>query len=78
MQNESVRASVTAVEQALQRLRVPLVAVVNNAGLGGSLPIEVMRLDDMYRMMQVNLWGVVHVTRAFLPLLVPCGWNGLI
>lgn len=44
-------------------------AVVNNAGI--SLPgmIEWQTVEEMKRVVDINLWGVVSITKAFLPLL---------
>ena len=44
-------------------------AVVNNAGI--SLPgvIEWQTVEEMRKVVDVNIWGVVAITKAFLPLL---------
>jgi NAD(P)-dependent dehydrogenase (short-subunit alcohol dehydrogenase family) len=45
-----------------------LVGLVNNAGIGGGGgPIEHMDLDDLRGALDVNLFGQVAVTQAFLP-----------
>ena len=45
-----------------------LVGLVNNAGVGGGGgPIEHMDLDDLRGTLEVNLFGQVAVTQAFLP-----------
>ena len=47
-----------------------LAGLVNNAGVGGGGgPIEFMDLQDLYETLDVNLFGQVAVTQAFLPLL---------
>ncbi|MEU6785868.1 oxidoreductase [Nonomuraea angiospora] len=43
--------------------------VVNNAGYGNSAPIEEMAEDDFRAQLETNLFGVVNVTRAALPVL---------
>ncbi|MDX9873500.1 MAG: SDR family NAD(P)-dependent oxidoreductase [Spongiibacteraceae bacterium] len=43
--------------------------ICNNAGVGIYAGFERLSLDDIRWMMDVNFWGVVHGTRAFLPLL---------
>jgi NAD(P)-dependent dehydrogenase (short-subunit alcohol dehydrogenase family) len=43
--------------------------VVNNAGYADSAPIEEMAPDDFRAQIETNLFGVVHVTRAALPVL---------
>ncbi|XP_076448956.1 short-chain dehydrogenase/reductase family 9C member 7-like [Babylonia areolata] len=44
-------------------------AVVNNAGLGLVAEIEWCSVDQFQRILDVNVLGVVRVTKAFLPLL---------
>jgi NAD(P)-dependent dehydrogenase (short-subunit alcohol dehydrogenase family) len=47
-----------------------LVGLVNNAGVGGGGPVEFMDLqEDLRDTVEVNLFGQVAVTQAFLPLL---------
>jgi NAD(P)-dependent dehydrogenase (short-subunit alcohol dehydrogenase family) len=43
--------------------------VVNNAGYANSAPIEEMAQDDFRAQIEANLFGVVNVTRAALPVL---------
>ena len=44
-------------------------AVVNNAGIIVPGFVEWITMDDMKKVVDVNLWGTISVTRAFLPLL---------
>jgi NAD(P)-dependent dehydrogenase (short-subunit alcohol dehydrogenase family) len=44
-----------------------LVGLVNNAGVGGGGPIEFLDLDELRKVLEVNLIGQVAVTQAFLP-----------
>ncbi len=46
-----------------------LAALVNNAGIAVPGPMEVVPLDALRRQFEVNLFGQVAVTQAFLPLL---------
>jgi NAD(P)-dependent dehydrogenase (short-subunit alcohol dehydrogenase family) len=59
--HRAVRAAV----DAFGRLDV----VVNNAGYADSAPIEEMSDDDFRNQVDANLFGVVNVTRAALPVL---------
>ena len=47
----------------------PLAAVVNNAGLNAIAPLAHQPLDEVRRLFDVNVLGVIAVTQAFLPLL---------
>src|SRR5574341_1567865 len=48
---------------------LPLVAVVNNAGIPAPGPVEHVPLEEFRRAFEVNVIGAVAVTQAFLPLL---------
>ena len=48
----------------------PLVAVVNNAGVSGSgLPLELETEENMQFVFGANVFGIVRMNQAFLPLL---------
>ncbi|MCL4233182.1 MAG: SDR family oxidoreductase [Deltaproteobacteria bacterium] len=46
-----------------------LYGLVNNAGIGLGGPVEFLPLDDLRRQFEVNLFGLVAVTQAALPLI---------
>ena len=62
---EAARAAVRLAVDTFGRLDV----VVNNAGYANSSPIEEMAEDDYRAQIETNLFGVVNVTRAALPVL---------
>lgn len=43
--------------------------IVNNAGVALGATTEAMTYDDFEWLMDINFWGVVYGTKAFLPLL---------
>lgn len=43
--------------------------VFNNAGVSVTGNVEALRLEDFEWLMNINFWGVVHGTQAFLPYL---------
>lgn len=47
--------------------------IFNNAGVALAADIESMSHADFSWLMDINFWGVVHGTRAFLPHLVAAG-----
>jgi NAD(P)-dependent dehydrogenase (short-subunit alcohol dehydrogenase family) len=47
--------------------------VVNNAGVALGATIESMSYEDFAWLMDINFWGVVHGTQAFLPHLKKAG-----
>jgi NAD(P)-dependent dehydrogenase (short-subunit alcohol dehydrogenase family) len=60
---ESIREVVTTVGDQ------PLTGLVNNAGIAILGPLELLPTDAWRRQFEVNVIGLVAVTRAFLPLL---------
>ena len=47
--------------------------VCNNAGVGGGGPLQDVSIADWEWVLGVNLWGVIHGVRTFLPLLLEQG-----
>ncbi len=66
-QADSIETATTQVAEALGTQ--PLDALVNNAGITVTSPLEFVDLDAMRWQFEVNVFGVAAVTRAFLPLL---------
>jgi NAD(P)-dependent dehydrogenase (short-subunit alcohol dehydrogenase family) len=66
-----------SVEKALQSVKLwlsgdktrKLAAIVNNAGVSNAIPFELQSTESFEHILDVNLLGVVRVTKAFLPLL---------
>jgi NAD(P)-dependent dehydrogenase (short-subunit alcohol dehydrogenase family) len=47
--------------------------VINNAGIGFTGDIEAMTFEQIERVMDVDFWGVVNGTKAFLPHVIASG-----
>src|SRR3989442_6642481 len=47
----------------------PLAGLLHNAGLPSAGPLELVPLDQLRRVLEVNLVGAVALTQTFLPLL---------
>jgi len=47
--------------------------VVNNAGVALTGDVEDLSYDDMEWIVDINLWGVIHGTKEFLPHLIASG-----
>ena len=58
-----------AVETTCLDVLLGLWAIVNNAGIGPVGLIEWQTVEEMKQVLDVNLWGMVSVTKAFLPQL---------
>lgn len=68
-QDDSVQAAAAAVLDRYGRVDL----LINNAGVGLFQAWQDTSLDDMQRIMDVNLFGAVRITRAFLPGMVERG-----
>ena len=58
-----------AVDKLITEKQFKLWAVINNAGIGIFGLIDCLSLDVMRRMMEVNYFGLVAVTKTMLPFL---------
>jgi NAD(P)-dependent dehydrogenase (short-subunit alcohol dehydrogenase family) len=63
----SVRAAADAVESQLAGSGLD--GLVNVAGVGKVLPVEYMTEQELSEIFEINVFGQIAVTRAFLPLL---------
>ncbi|CAM3680459.1 SDR family oxidoreductase [Kibdelosporangium persicum] len=61
---------IAALTTRVERDARPLRAVVNNAGIPGAGPVEVMPLDEWRRIFEVNVFGHVAVIQALVPALL--------
>jgi len=52
-------------------------AVINNAGVGSNGPIDWTAVSDFENVMEVNYFGMIRVTKAFLPILKSQSCKGL-
>jgi NAD(P)-dependent dehydrogenase (short-subunit alcohol dehydrogenase family) len=64
-QPEQARAAVSAAVETFGRLDV----LVNNAGYGNMAAIEEASEEDWRAQIETDLWGVIHLTRAALPVM---------
>ncbi|MDG0979092.1 MAG: SDR family NAD(P)-dependent oxidoreductase [Halieaceae bacterium] len=61
--------AVNAWRDAIQSAFGGVDIVINNAGIALIANADVQSNEDIARVMDVNFWGVVHGSKAFLPLL---------
>ncbi len=64
---------VAALADQAQRRFGAVHVVCNNAGVVVGGPAWELSLDDWHRVLDVNLWGVIHGIHAFVPILVRQG-----
>jgi NAD(P)-dependent dehydrogenase (short-subunit alcohol dehydrogenase family) len=64
-------ASVATAAATIERDGGVLDVLVNNAGIsGGRTPVPEVVADDLRRVYETNVFGIVRVTQAFVPLLL--------
>lgn len=62
---DDIAAAVKAAEARFGRIDV----LVNNAGIGYFGSLEESDIDEVRQMFEINVWGLVNVTRAVLPVM---------
>ncbi|MGZ3561654.1 MAG: SDR family oxidoreductase [Vulcanimicrobiaceae bacterium] len=62
-------ATVVAAAQRMHDDGVSLAGLVNNAGIAVGGPLEFLPVDELRKQFDVNLFGAIAVTQAFLPQL---------
>lgn len=80
-------ADIAVLAEATQRLRHPVQILVNNAGLPPGFftgsesrlkPFAETEPEEWESVIQLNLYGVLRVTRALLPSMIDSGWGRVI
>ena len=67
------RAAVEAWAQQVAEEHGQVNLIFNNAGVALAATVEAMSYEDFEWLMNINFWGVVHGTKAFLPYLKAAG-----
>ncbi|KAJ1979655.1 hypothetical protein H4R34_002741 [Dimargaris verticillata] len=67
--NGSIEEAAQIVEDHLNRLDIPLAGLINNAGISGSTPMEIVSEAFMESVFAVNYYGPVKLTQRLLPTL---------
>ncbi|XP_059711417.1 D-beta-hydroxybutyrate dehydrogenase, mitochondrial-like isoform X4 [Haemorhous mexicanus] len=67
--DQEVAQAVDFVKSTLKEPEEGLWGLVNNAGISTFGEVEFASLDNYKKVAEVNLWGTVRVTKAFLPLI---------
>ncbi|KAF2491707.1 NAD(P)-binding protein [Lophium mytilinum] len=69
--DDSIAAAVVAAREALaSEKHAGLGYLVNNSGVGTVMPWLDMEMNEARRLFETNFWGVLMVTKAFMPLLI--------
>ncbi|KAJ1975001.1 hypothetical protein H4R35_003347 [Dimargaris xerosporica] len=67
--DSSIEEAAQIVEDHLSRLDIPLAGLINNAGISGSAPMEIVSQAYMESVFAVNYYGPVKLTQRLLPIL---------
>ena len=65
-------------EQAEKLMQNPVTLVINNAGIGLGGKFDEMTTEDWQWCLDINLWGVIHGCRAFVPKFKQLGHGAII
>lgn len=63
------RESIDVAARAVSSSGLPLLGVVNNAGIAIAGPLEFLSIDELRTQFEVNVFGALAVTQALLPQL---------
>ena len=66
---DSVKSATAEIANIMKSKNLPLVGVVNNAGIGRHIPLEFHDLDDFKYLFDTNIFGAIDVIQNTLPLL---------
>jgi NAD(P)-dependent dehydrogenase (short-subunit alcohol dehydrogenase family) len=66
----SIARAQTAISRASD---IALAGLVNNAGVAVAGPLELLPMDELRKQFDVNFFGAIEMTQAFLPLLRETG-----
>ena len=69
---ESLENAANEVEAAFGNIHI----LCNNAGVGGGGKILDVPMENWHKLMDVNLWGVLHGIKVFLPRMLKHGEGG--
>jgi len=67
--SEHITSSLETVTEYLNSNGLPLVGIVNNAGISFRLPVEVAPLEEVKNLFNINYFSTVELTQTFLPLI---------
>jgi len=67
--SKHIASSLETVTEYLNLHGLPLVGIVNNAGVAFRLPIELAPIGEIKSLFNINFFSTIEVTQTFLPLL---------
>lgn len=67
--HESCVAAMDEVKTLMNAKNLPLIGLVNNAGISRRMPLEFHTIDDAKTVFQTNVFGLLDLTQLALPML---------
>ena len=67
--DEACFKSKVVVQEHMKKLKLPFIALINNAGISRSIPIEFHHLDDAKAVFDTNTFGALQLSQQFIQLL---------
>ena len=62
---ETIKKALTVIEKKSSNFY----GIINNAGISYAGPLEILPMEDFQETIEVNLLGMIHVIKTFLPLI---------
>jgi len=75
---DQISAAARFVKDHLDNTGLQLYALVNNVGIQAPSPIEIIPMDVFRNIFEVNVFGGLAVTQAFIPLLRKCNGSRIV
>ena len=67
---DAIYSSVAIVKESLEKNESYLCSVINNAGIAIGGPLRYLDIENYKKQFEVNFFGLINVTKAFLDLLI--------
>lgn len=67
--HESCLRAFDEIKELMAELKIPFAALVNNAGVGRTIPIEYHTVDDAKAVFNTNFFGILDLLQLAIPLL---------
>lgn len=68
-------ADILLAQKEIEESKIPLVAIFNNAWVALWWPLELLNLEEIKKLYDVNIFGIINVIQVFLPLLRKYKWR---
>lgn len=67
--HETSAEAVAVIASDVEENNLPFIGLVNNAGISRRMVAEFHDMEDIYRVFDTNVFGMMHLTQLCLPLL---------